>query len=147
MTNQNAQPMIVFNPGNWKPCKDGSVFSFVKTFTDSFKFISRSGVDLQQNHQGAGIWRNAIIPNSKEFNLKTRMHFLRFKISSRKCYVNVKFKDEVVFHSLVRLEAHKRWSYAMPWIQGNEKKKSSIKIKSIMNVWKTCYIKMHGYNL
>jgi hypothetical protein len=53
---------------------------------------------------------------------------------------------KAVFHSLVRLEAHKKWSYATPWIQRKEKK-SSIKIKSTMNVWKTYYIEMHGCNL
>ncbi len=38
------------NAKNRKPYKDGSVFSFVKTFEDNFKFITKSEVELQQNH-------------------------------------------------------------------------------------------------
>jgi hypothetical protein len=45
------------NTRNWKPCEDGGVFSFVKFFTNSLRFITRSEVDLQQNHQGVRVQR------------------------------------------------------------------------------------------
>jgi hypothetical protein len=58
---------------------------------------------------------------------------------------NLEMTPEVVFHSFLWLGACKTWPYTTPEFQRKEKIK--IKIKSIMNVWKTCYIEMHGCNL
>jgi hypothetical protein len=63
--NQTMQPMIVSNAGNSRPCEDRNMFNFVITFTDSFKFIIRNGVDLQQDHHGARVWRNIIVLGSR----------------------------------------------------------------------------------
>jgi hypothetical protein len=70
--------MIVTNTGNLKPCKDRSIFSFVTTFTNSLGFVTRSGVNLQQDHQGARVRRNAIVLGSRRFDFKTSTHFLKF---------------------------------------------------------------------
>jgi hypothetical protein len=45
--------MILCNVGIWRPREDICVCSLVTTFTNDFKFITKNGVDLQQNHQGA----------------------------------------------------------------------------------------------
>ncbi len=77
-TNQTAQPTIVTNVGNLRPCEDKSIFSFVTIFTNGLGFVTRSEVDLQQDHQGAGVRRNTIVPGSRRFDFKTSMHFSRF---------------------------------------------------------------------
>jgi hypothetical protein len=77
-TNQTVKPTIVSNVKNWKPCENKSVFSFVTTFIDDFGFITRNGVDLQQDYQGARVRRNIIVPHLRGFDFKTNAHFLRF---------------------------------------------------------------------
>jgi hypothetical protein len=59
---------------------------------------------------------------------------------------NLHMTSEKVLHSLVQFEAHEMWPYATSKFQGKEKR-SSIKIKLAMNVWKTCYIEMCGHSL
>jgi len=74
------QPTIVSNVKNWRPHEDGSVFSFIKTFANTFKFITRNEVNLQQNHQDVRVRKNAIILSSKGFNFKTKAHLSQFTI-------------------------------------------------------------------
>jgi hypothetical protein len=69
-----AQPTIVSNVGNRRLGEDGGVFRLVTIFVDGFEFITRSGVDLQQNHQGVRVQRNAIVPSSRGINFKTSAH-------------------------------------------------------------------------
>jgi hypothetical protein len=76
--NRTAQPMIVANAGNSRPCEDRSILSFVTTFTNDLGFVTRSGVDLQQDHQGARVRRNMIVLGSKRFDFKTNTHLLKF---------------------------------------------------------------------
>jgi hypothetical protein len=68
------------NSGNWRPCENKSVFTFVTTFTDDFRFITKSGVNLQQNHQGVKVWRNVVILSSRGFNFKMSVHVSQFGI-------------------------------------------------------------------
>jgi hypothetical protein len=72
--------MIMSNIENWRPCEDRSVSSFVTNFVDDFKFITGSGVDLQQDHQGARVQRNTIILSSRGFDFQTNAHLSRFRI-------------------------------------------------------------------
>jgi hypothetical protein len=44
---------------------DRSISNFIKTFTNGFKFVTRSEVDLQQDHQRARIRKNMIVPCSR----------------------------------------------------------------------------------
>ncbi len=127
------------NVGNWKPCKDKNVFSFITTFIDSFRFITRSGVDLQQNHprcESSEKYNNTnfkgVQPQDKGAPLIVRnLHHEKVVSMS-----NLRMTPKVVFHSFVRLATCKKWSCATLWIQGKEKR-FSIKINSTMNVWKT----------
>ncbi len=77
-TNRTAQPTIVTNAENRRPCEDKSIFNFITTFTNSLGFVTRNGVDLQQDHQGAGVRRNTIVRGSRRFDFKTSTHFSRF---------------------------------------------------------------------
>ncbi len=77
-TNRTAQPTIVTNAGNRRPCEDRSIFSVVTAFTNCLGFVTRSGVDLQQDHQGARVRRNTIILGSRGFDFKTSTHLSRF---------------------------------------------------------------------
>jgi hypothetical protein len=70
------------------------MFSFITTFIDGFRFITRNEVDLQQDHEGARVRRNTIIPGSKGFNFKTNAHLSISGSSSRGCYVKVKSRDD-----------------------------------------------------
>jgi len=72
--------MIMSNAKNWKPCEDRGVFSFITIFTNSFKFITKCRVNLQQNHQGAKVRRNAIILSSRGINFQTSAHLSWFGI-------------------------------------------------------------------
>jgi hypothetical protein len=94
-------------------CKNRNVFSFIKTFAYSFKFIIRSGVNLQQNHQGIGIRKNSIIPSSRGFDFKMKTYLLKFGIFIIKLVSNLGTTLEVVFRSFVRLEVPKMWSCMM----------------------------------
>jgi hypothetical protein len=55
------------------------MFGFVTTFANDFKFVIRSGVDLQQDHQSVRVQRNTIVPSLRGFNFKTSVHFSRFE--------------------------------------------------------------------
>jgi hypothetical protein len=65
--------------GNRRPCEDRSIFSVVIAFTNGLGFVTRSGVDLQQDHQGARVRRNTIVLGSKRFDFKTSTHLSRFE--------------------------------------------------------------------
>jgi len=83
----------VSNIENWKRREDRGVFSLVTTFTDGFRFIAKNGVDLQQDHQGARVWKNAIIPSLRGSTLRWTHTSWGSGSSSRGHYVNLKFKD------------------------------------------------------
>jgi hypothetical protein len=74
------QLTIVSNVENQRPRKDGGVFGLVTTFTNDFKFIVGSGVDLQQNHKGVRVRRNAIVLSLKGIDFKTSVHLSQFKV-------------------------------------------------------------------
>jgi hypothetical protein len=110
------------NAKNWRPCKDGVVFGFIITFIDNFRFI-RNRVDLQQNHQGARVWKNVILPSLRGSNFKTRVHLSWFGIFIMKILRYVKSGDDYRGGSFIWTAwAHKTWSCATPWIQKKEKK-------------------------
>jgi hypothetical protein len=120
--NQIAQATIVSNAMNWKPCKDGSVFNFIILFVDNFRFIT-SGVELQQNHQGARIRKNAILPSLKGSNFQDKgapLAIWNLHHEDVTLMPSLRMTLEAV-HSFERLEARKTWSCMTPWIEKKEK--------------------------
>jgi hypothetical protein len=92
----------VSNVENWKPCENGGVFSFIKTFVNNFKFITKNRVNLQRNHQGTRVWKNAIIPSSTRFNFEMKTHLSWFEIfimrMLRQCQIQGWFLRQFFIH-------------------------------------------------
>jgi len=129
------------NVGNWRPCEYGGVFSFITTFTYGFRLITRSMVNLQQNHQGAKVWGNAIIPSSKGIDFKTGVHLLWCGFSSQGCCINIKSKDVFWGRLFIHLRSLRPVRCGHAWRHNLKQKKGIFnQTKSTTNVWGTCDI-------
>ncbi len=136
------------NTKNWRPCKDGSVFSFVKTNIDNFRFITKNKFNLEQNHQSVEVRRNAIIPTRKGSTSRQRCTSCGLGSLSWGCSINVKSKDDSRDNFSFIYAIWGMYEVVICNIMNSRKGKSnSIKIKLTMNVWKTCYIEICGCNL
>jgi len=111
------------NAKNWRPCKNWSVFSFLKPS----KVISSSSLEVGQLITKSPRYKSLKkIDNMKLEGVWFQDEYVPFAIwdfhhKGVKSMSNVRTILRVVLHSFVQLEAHRMWSCMMPWIQGREK--------------------------
>ncbi len=115
------QLTIVSNADNWKPCKDEGVFTFVKTFIDSFNFIIISRATKSPRYESSKNYDNTKLKGVQLQDKGTPLVVWDFHHEGVGPMSNLRTTPKVIFHSFVWLEARKTWLCAMPQIQGKEK--------------------------
>jgi len=105
------------NVENWRPCKDGSVFNFIKTLIDNLRFITKREIIKSLKYESLKKCDNTKFERVQFRNEGAPFEIYNFHHKGARSMSNLGVIPEAILHSLVWFEAHRMWSSVTTWIK------------------------------